>query len=191
MNPITLTGRALTIYNQTVGALQPAEELGGPENVDYTSLMLTIASEAIRRAAAFVTSAPLEIRIADALGTAERGENLVAVARAAARSERELAALQSRFHANVLEYLDDDAAYVLHADGTAQRVADNIEVTLEYAQKLVGGYVELLWASSHQLLINEEGKLRNLPVNVAASKFFGRDLIVGTALVLTGARRWT
>lgn len=63
---------------------------------------------------------------------------------------------------------------------------------LEDAQRFVGGYVELVYSRlypSVQLLVNEEGLLKRLPVNVAASCIAGFQ-IVGPALVLTGDARW-
>lgn len=66
--------------------------------------------------------------------------------------------------------------------------------TLEEAQAMVGGYVQLVeLADGSQLIVNEEGKLRGLPVNVEASKLWPvpGDLIVGDAVHLQGDARWT
>ncbi|ELQ8316849.1 hypothetical protein R2571_005735 [Pseudomonas aeruginosa] len=38
------------IYDRLLEALQPAEELGGPEEKSYADLMLRIAAECLRRA---------------------------------------------------------------------------------------------------------------------------------------------
>jgi len=54
---------------------------------------------------------------------------------------------------------------------------------LEAFQTLVGGYVEAVPLHGCLMLVNEEGKLRGLTVNLA----YGSDLIAGTA-VFVGAR---
>lgn len=64
--------------------------------------------------------------------------------------------------------------------------------TLEEAQAIVGGYVEMVVPSYNphlQLLVNEEGLLMRLPVNMEATCLAGR-MIVGKAIVLTGEARW-
>ena len=71
--------------------------------------------------------------------------------------------------------------------------------SLEKAQKLVGGLVELVTLTSgDQLLINEEGLLKNLPVNEHAtyiashqSYVMMHDGIRGNAVLLKGSARWT
>ena len=62
--------------------------------------------------------------------------------------------------------------------------------TLEEMQKAVGGYIEILHPPDPRLLmvINEEGKLKGLPLNEAATRLMGENLlpgdyIVGNALV--------
>lgn len=63
--------------------------------------------------------------------------------------------------------------------------------SLEEAQKLVGGYVELVTLpGGDQLLVNEEGLLRGLDYNPAASDLTGGH-IVGPAILLQGKARWT
>jgi len=62
--------------------------------------------------------------------------------------------------------------------------------SLEQAQKLVDGWVEMVTlANGDQLLVNEEGLMHNLQMNARASRLAGR-LIVGNALVLKGDARW-
>ncbi len=57
--------------------------------------------------------------------------------------------------------------------------------TLEEMQSLVGGYVEIvqLWGGSHYLLLNEEGRLKNLPVNKLASALLGFEVRGSVAVV--------
>ena len=65
--------------------------------------------------------------------------------------------------------------------------------TLEEAQEIVGGYVELVRSPLHsdwQILVNEEGLLEGLPWNEEATKICGTG-IVGPAIVLKGDARWT
>ena len=71
------------------------------------------------------------------------------------------------------------------------------EPNLKAAQKFVGGYVEgITFPNGDYLIINEEGKLRNLPLNEEATKLwratftkdkyaFGYDdFVVGPAILI-------
>lgn len=53
-----------------------------------------------------------------------------------------------------------------------------VKNTLEALQGLVGGYIETVPVGKALMLVNEEGKLRGLPVNLA----LGPELIVGPAV---------
>ena len=69
-------------------------------------------------------------------------------------------------------------------------VEGDTPLCLEDAQKLVGGWVELIQLDGgDQLLVNEEGLLRKLPPNPLAS-IIAMRLIVGNAVLLTGGARW-
>jgi hypothetical protein len=60
--------------------------------------------------------------------------------------------------------------------------------TLEEAQSLVDGYVEMVRSPVHgdiQILVNEEGLLKGLDYNKEASETYGTG-IVGDAVVLKG-----
>ena len=61
--------------------------------------------------------------------------------------------------------------------------------TLKEAQEYVGGLVQIVYIGKHQLLVNEEGLLLNLPYNHVASTFSG-DYIVGNAMLLKGKATW-
>jgi len=64
--------------------------------------------------------------------------------------------------------------------------------SLEEAQGLVGGLVEMVRSPTHQdwqILVNEEGLLEGLPFNEEATKICGTG-IVGPAIVLKGNARW-
>lgn len=64
--------------------------------------------------------------------------------------------------------------------------------TLEAAQAIVGGYVEMVRPTNGmkmQILCNEDGQMLRLPFNMAASAYAGR-LIVGNAILLTGEAMW-
>ena len=72
-------------------------------------------------------------------------------------------------------------------------VFDKNAPTLEEAQKIVGGYVEMVRSPTQrdwQILVNEEGLLRGLPFNDEATELCGTG-IVGPAIVLKGDARWT
>ena len=79
------------------------------------------------------------------------------------------------------------------------------EPDLEAAQEFVGGMVEgITFPNGDYLIINEEGKLKNLPVNVEATKLwrstftkdkylFGYDdFVVGPAILIKAKalKRW-
>lgn len=81
--------------------------------------------------------------------------------------------------------------------GTVTRIIseESESPTLEEAQEFIGGYVEMapiLGAKSLdpvQLLVNDEGLLRDLPLNPNASLTAGYD-IYGNAIVLKGKALW-
>ena len=79
------------------------------------------------------------------------------------------------------------------------KIIDNVslEPTLKEAQAYVGGYVEgIHFPNGDYLIVNEEGKLQNLPFNEEASKLWkdtfdndnyitGRDdFVVGNAILI-------
>ena len=64
--------------------------------------------------------------------------------------------------------------------------------TLKEAQELVGGLVQLVHSPEHrdwQILIDEEGMLKGLPLNEEATKLCATG-IVGPALILKDNARW-
>jgi hypothetical protein len=71
------------------------------------------------------------------------------------------------------------------------------EPTLESAQEFVGGYVEgITFPNGDYLIINEEGKLKGLPLNPEATKdkyaFGYDDFVVGPAILIkaNALKRW-
>jgi len=80
-----------------------------------------------------------------------------------------------------------------HPDNPCRlHVRKDARPTLKEAQELVagGGLVELLTLpNGDQLLIDEEGLLKDLPVNLEASELYGH-VLVGDAMVLQGVARW-
>lgn len=82
-------------------------------------------------------------------------------------------------------------------DGTTENVTGegpDGTLTLEQMQRLVGGYIEIVPLRGHEeqlLVVNEDGKLKQLPVNSLATeeymRFYGpRDVIVGDAILAEG-----
>jgi hypothetical protein len=72
-------------------------------------------------------------------------------------------------------------------------VFEDNQPTLQEAQKIVGGLVEMVHSPSEpdwQILVNEEGLLEGLPFNAEATKLCGTG-IVGPAIVLKGDAKWT
>jgi len=61
--------------------------------------------------------------------------------------------------------------------------------TLEEAQNLVGGYIELIQCKGFQILVDEDGRAKKLHINHNASAMAGKTL-VGPALVLFGDAQW-
>ena len=73
-------------------------------------------------------------------------------------------------------------------DGEVVRVIEFTEnsPTLEELQSIVGGYVEMIMLhDGRQMMFNEEGRHRDLPINEAASQIAGFD-IAGNVAILTG-----
>jgi hypothetical protein len=86
-------------------------------------------------------------------------------------------------------------ATVIKVDGT-EAVLDH-RPTLEEAQRIVGGYIELVRAKSTSgkvvtLIVDEDGKAKHKPVNKIITKTFGQSIygghIVGDTIVLEGWR---
>ena len=66
------------------------------------------------------------------------------------------------------------------------------EPNLKEAQEFVGGYVEgITFPNGDYLIINEEGKLMNLPLNPEATALwratFNNDFVVGPAILIKKA----
>ena len=65
----------------------------------------------------------------------------------------------------------------------------NDSPSLSDAQKFVGGYVEVVQVNDGILIVDEEGKLKDKPVNEVASKMYAdkygdEDIIVGDAIYI-------
>lgn len=75
---------------------------------------------------------------------------------------------------------------------TETKFINDKQPSLEQMQEFVGGYIEVVTLSdSKQMVINEEGKLLELPINKKATDLFeqafgvGTDVICGKAMILT------
>jgi len=75
-------------------------------------------------------------------------------------------------------------ATLIKADGT--HIENYTHTGLLAKQEAVGGYIEPVYTEKWVVLVNEEGLLKNLPLNVEVSQMVGMT-IVGDALVLTHA----
>ena len=81
------------------------------------------------------------------------------------------------------------AKTLLKADGTEETLARKL--TLEEAQKLVGGYIEFVRMTDDALclVVNEEGLILNLLLNHKATRLVHRSIlhsgIRGNAIVVT------
>ncbi len=68
------------------------------------------------------------------------------------------------------------------------------EPSLSWLQSQVGGWIEIVRLGDDQMIVNEEGKLKGLPVNQRATAMFRShratsDLIVGDVVLLTAEHR--
>lgn len=82
-------------------------------------------------------------------------------------------------------------ATIIRVDGTEEKL--DRRPTLEEAQQIVGGWIELLPIRGTRitLVLNEEGRLRGLPRNDKATlvyKTWGVDAYYGDVIVLEGWR---
>ena len=63
------------------------------------------------------------------------------------------------------------------------------KLTLEELQTFVGGYIELVKLNREEIMVvNEDGKLYNLPVNIIATTIYqkvipSKDVIVGDVII--------
>ena len=74
---------------------------------------------------------------------------------------------------------------LLHTNGDEETVQIS---DLEEMQALVGGYIEMLRAASadYCMVINEEGKLKNLPINEIATAMAREDFLIFPNDVVVG-----
>ena len=75
-------------------------------------------------------------------------------------------------------------------DGTIKEIEpkNKKHFTLKESQAFVGGLIEIVYLKDSQIMIvNEEGKINNLPINVKATDLIRsqgiRDIIAGNAFV--------
>lgn len=61
--------------------------------------------------------------------------------------------------------------------------------TLEQAQAIIGGWIEMITVGDMQIIFDEEGLIKQLPINEKASEMFGRPLY-GPVLILENEARW-
>lgn len=67
---------------------------------------------------------------------------------------------------------------------SGQHIDDYPSATLEQMQKAVGGYIEPVYTHDKVVVVDEEGLLKNLPLNIEVSAMVGK-MIVGDAIVFT------
>ena len=81
-------------------------------------------------------------------------------------------------------------AQLIDTEGDVHQVLG--PVSLEKAQELVGGWVQVVQVPGNpaqQMIVNEEGLLENLPYNLIASSIAKQD-IVGNAVIVTNGEGW-
>lgn len=82
---------------------------------------------------------------------------------------------------------------IIHPDGTTIHTAPKSGpyYSLAELQKIVGGYIEIISMPDRHgqppggmvMVLNEEGKIHDLPINETATELASRDTIVGTVLI--------
>ena len=85
----------------------------------------------------------------------------------------------------------------MKANGILIRTSGEVEnlefsgdkITLEEMQKCVGGYVEPIYFEDKMMLVNEDGLIEKLPMNIAATSFLKLHgiphSIVGDVLIIS------
>ena len=79
----------------------------------------------------------------------------------------------------------------LKANGEKAEVTpkNGTDFTLDELQSFVGGYIEIIWLTPDEIMVvNEEGRLLDLPENDIASNLYEVDVIVGDVLVCDSAQ---
>jgi len=75
-------------------------------------------------------------------------------------------------------------ATLIKTDGQISLIERYTPFKLETLQKLVNGYIEIVPTKDGKLMVlNEEGKLKNLPINMTATNMVELDVIVGDVVV--------
>lgn len=77
-------------------------------------------------------------------------------------------------------------ATILKTDGKRTEVSpkNGKKFTLEELQEIVGGYIEqLMLPTGRSLIVNEDGRLYHLPVNMQATHLYGYEILVGDVLM--------
>lgn len=81
-------------------------------------------------------------------------------------------------------------ATIIHVDGTEEELTNT---SLKSLQKAVGGYIEIHRIDSNrQMVMDEEGKLKDKPINERATVIMsprGIGYIVGDVVVMEG-QKW-
>lgn len=77
----------------------------------------------------------------------------------------------------------------VNTDGKSEEITFQSKfVSLKEMQEIVGGHIEFVYLPNNIILVvNEEGKLNNLPVNEIVTSFYYpiiKDVIVGNVLLI-------
>ena len=99
--------------------------------------------------------------------------------------------MTKQLNSSTIKQLDMKTDPIIYrASGTQETVAPKNKkyFTLQELQGFVGGYIEMVFLNDTRIMVvNEEGKLDELPINVRATEIIRQagilDTIVGDALV--------
>ena len=75
-------------------------------------------------------------------------------------------------------------ANLIKADGGISKIEHIQTMGLDDFQKLVGGYIEPIYGVDYVAIVNEEGLLKRLPLNMRASNMMKAPL-VGDVIIMS------
>lgn len=103
-----------------------------------------------------------------------------------------LKAVRNEYIKLLNELLDGKNGLIIHSYNTDEAPCisntqpnDSEQFTLEELQSIVDGYVEIVYieGTEYIMIVNEDGKCRNMKPNRIASIIYGYDNIVGDVLI--------
>lgn len=87
--------------------------------------------------------------------------------------------------------MKETKATLYKIDGSKEPLTLNPKTRLEALQKLVDGYIEVIHINGNDVVLNEEGRLLNLPINplsyeVGKNSIWENEIFRGNIIVIEG-----